>query len=444
MDSATILEKVKADKVKFILLQFSDILGISKSITLPVEQLAMAITEGLWFDGSSIQGFVRIMESDMLLKPDLKTYSLVPWMENGAGATGRFICDVYTTDGQPFGGDPRYVLKRAIKEAADLGYIYNTGPELEFFIFKKEDDKLQTLPHDRGGYFDLTTDEAFHLRCEIVEVLEKMGIEVETAHHEVAPGQHEISFRYSDALTTADNAVTLKTVVKAIAQRNGLHATFMPKPLFGVNGSGMHVHQSLFSIDSGKNAFYREDDKYHLSALAYHFLAGQLEHIKAMSAIISPLVNSYKRLTPGYEAACYICWAQQNRSALIRVPKILSGKEQAARLELRSPDATCNIYLAFAVMLKAGLDGVKRELPAPEPVEEDVFSFNEEKLQAKGIKFLPPHLYQAIKELKEDEVVKDALGQHIYQHYINAKIKEWDEYRLQVTPWEIDKYLEIY
>jgi len=444
MTKEQILEKVKGDKVKFIQLQFTDILGIVKCVTIPVDALAESLEYGTWFDGSSIEGFARIAESDMFLKPDLETYAVIPWLDSEEGNTARFICDIYKADGQPFEGDPRYILKRSIGKAKEMGFQYFTGPELEFFLFIRENGKIKPLPHDKGSYFDLTTDQAYELRKEMTLTLEKFGIEVETSHHEVAEGQHEISFKYNNCLKTADNAITLRFVLKAIAQKYGLHATFMPKPIAGINGSGMHVHQSLFNINANNNAFYSAEDKYALSEVAYSFIAGQLEHIQAMSAVISPTVNSYKRLVAGYEAPVYISWARINRSALMRIPRVSEGKNQSTRVELRCPDPSCNIYLAFAVMLAAGLDGIKNNLTPPEPVEEDIYKIDENKLQQLKIDKLPHSLWQALKQLKKDEVIKNALGDHTYERYLEAKTEEWDQYRLQVTPWEIDRYLEKY
>ncbi len=443
MTKEKILEQVKKDNIKFVQLQFTDILGIVKSVTIPVQHLPDSIQYGTWFDGSSIEGFTRIAESDMFLKPDISTYAVVPWLNCDEGNTARFICEVYKPDGKPFEGDPRYILKKVIAEAEEMGYDYKTGPELEFFLFKR-DNGIKALPHDTSSYFDLTTDKAYEIRRDMTIALEKFGIDVEAAHHEVALGQHEIDFRYDDALKSADSAITLRFVLKAIAQQHDLHATFMPKPIAGINGSGMHVHQSLFDKKTGKNAFYDEQDKYRLSKIAYNFVAGQLTHVKAMSSVMSPTVNSYKRLVPGYEAPVYISWARTNRSSLIRVPRYSEGKTQATRIELRCPDPSCNIYLAFAVMLKAGLEGIKKNLMPPKPVEEDVYHFDDAKLAELNIDTLPYSLWQAIKELKKDELIQQALGEHIYKKYVEAKTQEWDEYRLHVSDWEIDKYLEIY
>ncbi|RCK75914.1 MAG: Glutamine synthetase type I [Ignavibacteriae bacterium] len=438
-----IFAQLKKDKVKFIQLQFTDLYGIVKSLTIPASKLADSLEYGTWFDGSSIEGFARIHESDMFLKPDIATYAVMPWLNSPDGNTARFICDVYNHDGTPFEGDPRYILKKVVAEARKMGYEFMTGPELEFFIFRRSNG-LHALPHDQAGYFDLTTDQAYNLRREMIVALEKFGIDVEASHHEVAIGQHEIDFKYGDALKTADNASTLRFVLKAIVQPYDLHVTFMPKPLMGVNGSGMHVHQSLFDIKTGKNIFYDSKDKYQLSKKAYNFIAGLMKHIKGMSAILSPTVNSYKRLVPGYEAPVYICWARTNRSALIRVPKISKNKINSTRIELRCPDPASNIYLAFAIMLKAGLDGIKRNLIPPAAVEEDVYHFDDSKLKTLKIDTLPNSLLEAIKEMEKSDIVKQTLGEHTYTKFLEAKMKEWDEFRLQVTQWELDKYLEIY
>lgn len=439
-----ILERVKTDNVKFIQLQFTDILGVVKSLTIPAEQLPDSLRHGTWFDGSSIEGFARIAESDMFLKPDISTYAVIPWLESKEGTTARFICDVYKPDGKPFEGDPRFILKKAIAEAKEMGFEYNTGPELEFFLLRKENGAITPLPHDSGSYFDLTTDQAYTIRRDMTIALEKFGIEVETSHHEVALGQHEIDFKYSDALKTADNATTLRFVLKAIAQKNDLHVTFMPKPITGISGSGMHVHQSLFDVNTGKNTFFDENDEYGLSKTAYNFIAGQLNHIRGMSAILSPTVNSYKRLVSGYEAPIYVSWARTNRSALIRIPRYSEGKHQSTRIELRSPDPSCNIYLTFAVMLKVGLDGVRKNMMPPKPVEEDIYNLSDDKLAELDINTLPRSLWQALKELKKDKLVQEALGKHVYERYIEAKTNEWYDFRLQVTQWELDKYLTIY
>lgn len=440
-----ILEQVKKDNVSFVQLQFIDILGVVKSLTIPVDKLPDSLESGTWFDGSSIEGFTRIHESDMFLKPDVDTYAVIPWLNSEElGNTARFICDVCTPDGEPFEGDPRYILKKVLAEAAEMGFEYNTGPELEFFLFKKENGKLEPLPHDTAGYFDLTTDEAIDIRSEMHHALIAFGIDVEALHHEVAEGQHEIDFKYGPALKTADNAITLRFVLKAIAQRHGLHATFMPKPIAGVNGSGMHVHQSLFYTGTGKNAFFDENAEYMLSDVAKGYIAGILAHMKGICAITSPTVNSYKRLVPGYEAPVYLSWARINRSALIRIPRYSKGKTQATRCEVRCPDPSSNPYLAFAAMLKAGLDGIKNNMTPPKPVEEDLYEFSDEKLAELNIDTLPSTLGEAVIELTKDPLIKETLGGHTYGKYIEAKSAEWDGFRLFVSQWELDQYLEVY
>ncbi len=438
-----IFEKISTDNVKFIQLQFTDLYGIVKSLTIPVNHLRDSFQYGTWFDGSSIEGFARVHESDMFLKPDIDTYAVIPWLMSPDGNTARFICDIFNPDGTPFEGDPRYILKKTIMEARELGYEYNTGPELEFFLFKK-DNGIHSLPHDNGGYFDLTTDQAYNIRRDMVVALEQFGIEVEASHHECALGQHEIDFRYSDALKSADSATTLRFVLKAVAQKHDLHVTFMPKPIMGMAGSGMHVHQSFFDIKTGNNVFYDVNDKYKLSKTAYNYIAGIIKHIKGLSAVLSPTVNSYKRLVPGYEAPVYVCWARTNRSALIRVPQYSAGKNKSTRIELRCPDPASNVYLAFAVMLKAGLDGIKNNLTPPPAVEEDVYHFNEEKLSELKIDTLPFSLEEAINEMEKSDIVRQTLGEHTFKKYLIGKMKEWDEFRLQVTQWELDKYLERY
>lgn len=438
-----IFDKIETDNVKFIQLQFTDLYGIIKSLTIPVKHLGDSFQYGTWFDGSSIEGFARIHESDMFLKPDVETYAVIPWLNSPDGNTARFICDIFNPDGTPFESDPRYILKKVIAEAQAMGYEFNTGPELEFFLFRKENG-LQALPHDRAGYFDLTTDQAYNIRRDMVVALEQFGIDVEASHHECAPAQHEIDFRYGTALKTADAASTLRFVLKAVAQKHDLYVTFMPKPIMGMAGSGMHVHQSLFDLKTGENLFYDEKDKYKLSKIAYNFIAGLMKNIKGLSAVLSPTVNSYKRLVPGYEAPVYICWARTNRSALIRVPQYSAGKIKSTRIELRCPDPSCNIYLSFAVMLKAGLDGIKNKLVPSQAVEEDVYHFNEEKLNSLNISTLPHSLLEAINEMEKSDVARETLGEHTFNKYLDAKMKEWDEFRLQVTQWELDKYLEIY
>ena len=442
MTKQEVLERAKDDGVKFVSLQFTDILGTIKSVTIPVGRLEEALERGIWFDGSSIEGFARICESDMVLHPDPNTYRVLPW-EAEERRRARIICDVYKPDGTPFPGDPRYILRRAVAEAEKMGYVYNIGPEVEFFLFRKNNGMpLHPVPHDVGGYFDFSPrDLAAHVREDITKALESLGIEVEMAHHEVAMAQHEIDFRYADALTSADNTITLRYTVKAIAATYDLYASFMPKPVLGINGSGMHTHQSLFTLD-GRNAFYDPDDPYKLSQEAYHFMAGQLTHARALAAVVAPTVNSYKRLVPGYEAPVYICWGRINRSALIRIPSYSPGREQSVRLELRCPDPSANPYLAFAVMLWAGLDGMHRKLTPPDPVEEDVYHFDNTRLQELDIATLPGSLAEALRDMEATPLMREALGEHCYEAFRRAKWAEWDEYRIQVTDWELKRYLE--
>jgi glutamine synthetase len=438
-----VLRQADEEGVRFVNLQFTDIVGAVKSVTIPVHQLADSFEHGTWFDGSSIEGFARIAESDMYLSPDPSTFQIIPWERDG-NVTARVICRVFMPNGEPFAGDPREVLMRVLQEARDLGFEYYTGPELEFFLLVPgANGGDMPLPHDRGGYFDLSTDLAISVRKEMVNALQDMGIQVEASHHEVAIGQHEIDFRYGPALATADNAVTFKYTLKAVAQQHGLQATFMPKPIFGVNGSGMHVHQSLFHAGTDENAFVDPNDEYGLSNTARQFIAGQLAHARGMSAVLASTVNSYKRLVPGYEAPVYISWARTNRSALIRVPRISPEKLKSARIELRFPDPAANPYLAFAVMLKAGLDGIKRNIPLPPPVEENLYHLGEERRRESGINVLPGSLFEAVVDLQEDPVIQEGLGETLYERFVEAKIEEWDEYRMQVTPWEIGRYLPI-
>ncbi|HEY9720604.1 MAG TPA: type I glutamate--ammonia ligase [Oscillatoriaceae cyanobacterium] len=435
-------EAIARENVKFIDLQFIDILGIVKSVTIPAGQWEDTLSHGKWFDGSSVEGFARIAESDMYLMPDLETFRVIPWTR-GVNTTARVICWVHTPDGEQFVGDPRYVLARQIEAAKALGYDFNTGPELEFFLFRSNDPTSPTpLPHDQGGYFDLSTDLASHVRQDMVNTLEQLGIEVETSHHEVAVGQHEIDFKYGHALTTADNCVTFKYALKAVAQKYDLYCTFMPKPIFGINGSGMHTHMSLFR--DGETAMYDANDPYGLTKTARHFIAGVLHHAKAINAVLNPTVNSYKRLVPGYEAPVYISWARNNRSALIRVPRINPHATKATRIELRSPDPTCNPYLAFALMLAAGLDGVKRELAPPAPVEENLYHMGPEERTGRQIDSLNGSLGEALDALKQSDLARETLGEHLFNRFIEAKTQEWDEYRTYVTQWELDRYLPLY
>ncbi len=437
-----VLEKVREQKVRFVNLQFTDIAGKAKSVTISVKQLESSLKQGTWFDGSSIEGFTRICESDMFLMPDPSTYAVLPWYGNDDEQVARFICDIYLPDGTPFPGDPRFCLKKVLKEAESMGYIYNTGPELEFFLFKKNNGKVEPLPHDSGGYFDLILDDAFDIRKDMIRMLENIGLNVETSHHEVAPGQHEIDFEYDTALVTADRTVTMKFTLKALAQQHGLHATFIPKPVFGINGSGMHVHQSLFSGD-GKNLFFDNRGQYHLSDTARHFIAGQLKYISEMCLVTNPTVNSYKRLVPGYEAPVYICWGQTNRSALIRIPRYSKGRESATRIELRCPDASNNPYLAFAVMLSAGLEGIRNKWEPPMPVEEDVYDFDDAKLKELSIGTLPLTLGNAVSLFEESAFSRKAMGDHLFRELSSLKKQEWRAYCRHVTNWELTRYLDI-
>ncbi len=439
-----ILETAKQEHVEFIQLQFTDLNGILKGVTIPVTKLEGALEDGLWFDGSSIEGFTRIFESDMYLKLDTNTFAIIPWTRNTSQAVvARFMCDVYMPDGSPFEGDPRYILKRQLERARKMGFVFNVGPELEFFLFRRENGKLMPLPHDTAGYFDQTTDLAMEIRQEMTSALHGFGIDVEALHHEVAIGQHEIDFKYGDALKMADQASTLKYTLKYVASHHNLHATFMPKPIAGINGSGMHVHQSLFSQE-GKNLFFDPKDEYHLSKLAKSFIMGQLTHIKAMNAILNPTINSYKRLVVGYEAPVYIAWGQRNRSALIRIPRYTPGREKAVRAELRCPDPSANPYLAFAVMLAAGLDGIEKKMVPPAPVEENIYEFTDGEAAERGIDTLSRDIMESISFLEKNSVIRKALGEYTFAKFKDLKNAEWDAYRMHVTQWEIDQYLEKY
>ena len=437
-DKKDVLDQVEKNNVKFIRLWFTDILGQLKSFAITSEELEGAFDEGMGFDGSSIKGFARIDESDMIAKPDPSTFQIVPWRPKEQ-AVARMYCDILNPDGTPYEGDPRYALKRNLERLKEKGYTLYLGPELEFFYFK--DDK-GTEVLDKGGYFDLTTlDAASDLRRETVLTLETMGIKVEYSHHEVAPSQHEIDLKYADALTMADNVMTYRVVVKEVASKYGCYATFMPKPMFGQNGSGMHVHQSLFKGD--KNAFFDAKDKFYLSDIAKKYIAGLLKHAPEITAVANQWVNSYKRLVPGYEAPVYIAWARRNRSALVRVPMYKPGKENATRIELRSPDPACNPYLAFSVMLAAGLEGIEKNYELSEPVEKDIYHLSEEDRQELGIKSLPGSLIEAIEITEKSQVVRKALGDHIFNNFIENKKIEWDNYRVKIHPYEIDRYLPI-
>ncbi|TDO83492.1 glutamine synthetase [Halanaerobium saccharolyticum] len=438
---ADILKMAEEKNVKFIRMQFTDILGIVKNVAITAKQLEDALDNKIMFDGSSIDGFTRIQESDMYLRPDYDTFTIFPWRPEEGGAVARLICDVYMPDGTPFSGGPRNVLKEALKEAEEMGYDMNVGPEPEFFLFQlDENGDATTKTHDEGGYFDLgPIDKGINARRSIVLALEEMGFEVEASHHEVAPGQHEIDFKYAPALKTADNIATFKFVTKSIAHEHGLHATFMPKPIFGENGSGMHVHQSLYK--DGENAFYDENDRLGLSKTAYHYIGGLLKHARAITAITNPSVNSYKRLVPGYEAPVYLAWSSANRSALIRIP---AARGAGTRLELRNPDPTANPYLAIAVMLKAGLDGIKNEIEPPAEVLENIYEMSADRKAELDIESLPANINDAVNLLLQDEVITDVLGEHVLEHFVAAKKVEWDDYRTQVSQWELDKYLTTF
>ncbi|MEI8133978.1 MAG: glutamine synthetase family protein [bacterium] len=445
MTKQQVLAQAKEQKVEFINVLFTDILGVMKGITIPVSKLGDAIDSNVWFDGSSIEGFARISESDMYLKLDLDTFKVIPWSKGTRAVTALILADVFMPDGSPFAGDPRGILKRQIARAEKLGYQFNTGPELEFFLFKKSDDgTLTALPHDSAGYFDQATDLGTEIRKEMTFALKELGIDVEALHHEVAIGQHEIDFKYDGALRCADIVMIMKYTLKSIAMQYDLHCTFMPKPISGINGSGMHVHQSLFSKDGKKNLMHDPKGEYQLSDLAKSYIAGQLLHIKAMNAILNPTINSYKRLVVGYEAPVYVAWGQRNRSALIRIPRITAGREKAVRVELRCPDPTANPYLSFAVMLAAGLDGVEKKMKPPAPVEENIFEFTDETAAARGITTVAKSLMDALDELKKDSVIKAALGEYTVEKLIEAKTAEWDSYRMAVSQWELDRYLEVY
>jgi glutamine synthetase len=435
-----ILELVKEKDVGFVKFQFTDILGILKSFAVPSKELEYALEEGMGFDGSSIMGYTPIHESDMIAKADLDTFQILPWRPSEK-AVARLICDVYLPNGKPFEGDPRNVLKKNLEYVHKMGYTLNVGPELEYFYFSSI-DQPETM--DKGGYFDLLPlDLAEDLRRDTIFALDGMGIDVEYSHHEVAPSQHEIDLRYSEALKMADAAMTYRLVVKAIAQKNGLYASFMPKPIFGENGSGMHTHQSLFTLD-GKNAFYDSDDPkgWFLSDVAKQYIAGQLKYAREITGIIAQWVNSYKRLVPGYEAPVYVSWARRNRSAMIRVPLYKPGKEKATRAEYRAPDPACNPYLAFSVMLRAGIAGIEEKLEIPDPIERDIFHISRDERKKMGIIELPGNLGEAISEIEGSKLVREVLGDHVYKNWLKIKRDEWDDYRVQVHSWELDRYYQ--
>lgn len=444
MDSKELISRVKDDDVKFISLQFSDVTGSVKSVDITTERLPSALEDGVWFDGSSVEGFARVQESDMRLVLDPETYAVLPWSPDEF-RRARVFCDIYKPNGEPFEGDPRGVLKKVLKIIDEKGWTFNIGPEPEFFLFKRNGaEDIHPVPYDVGGYFDFSArDEATTVRNELMHALIEMGLDVEMGHHEVARGQHEIDFRYGDALRAADNVITMKYTVKAIAAKYDLIASFMPKPIYGVNGSGMHAHQSIFSKD-GENLFYDGKDDHHLSELAYQFMAGQLKHARGMSAVLAPTANSYKRLVPGYEAPIYIGWAQINRSALIRIPRYTTGRNKSVRLELRCPDPSANPYLAFAAMLAAGLDGIENDLECPESLHNlNIWKLTKEERDAKKIESLPGSLAEAMHEFESSDVMKSALGSTICDVFSRAKWAEVDEYRTRVTDWEISRYLEV-
>jgi len=437
--TATMLERIEQDGVKFIRLQFSDLMGQPKNVAIPVSQAEKALVDGIGFDGSSIEGFVRIEESDMILKPDTATYTILPWRP-AESRVARFICDVHKANGQPFEGDPRYVLKRMLADAVKDGFVFNTGPELEFFLFRMVDGKPTTGFQDTGGYFDLApTDLAENVRRDIILALTEMGFEIEASHHEVAESQHEIDFKYGDALTTADNVITFKFATKTIALMNGLHATFMAKPVYGINGSGMHTNCSLFK--DGENAFYDPDAPLQLSETALHFIGGLLAHVQGITRLANPTINSYKRLVPGYEAPVYISWSGANRSALCRVP---APRGKSTRVEYRSPDPTCNPYLTFAAVLAAGLDGIRNRIDPPASLDRNIFKLTREESEALGIETLPGDLYTANRALLADEVLCTALGPHVVENLNLIAEAEWDAYRTAVHPWEVAQYLSTY
>ena len=433
-----VLKTVKDSNVKLVSLWFTDILGFLKSFDITPHGLEGALADGMGFDGSSVEGFARVDESDMMVLPDPTTFQILPWSQPQS-PVARMFCDILRPGGQPFEGGPRYVLKRNLKRASDLGYTFNIGPELEYFYFQNPEG---TRILDEGGYFDLTPpDVASGLRLETVLILEQMGISVETSHHEVATSQHEIDLHYTDALTMADNVMTCRLVIKEVAQKHGVYATFMPKPIFGVNGSGMHVHQSLFQGD--KNAFFDENDSYYLSEVARHYIAGLLKHAPEITSVVSQWLNSYKRLVPGYEAPVYISWARRNRSDMIRVPDYQLGKEKATRVEFRVPDPACNPYLAFSVVLAAGFAGIEQGYELADPIEENVFEMSSDERKQRGIGTLPMNLSDAISVTEKSELVRKALGDHVFDSFIKNKKIEWEQYRIQVTGYELKRYLPI-
>lgn len=436
-----ILRIAQQRNVKFVRLQFTDILGVVKNVAIPISRLEEALDDQIMFDGSSIEGFARVEESDMNLRPDYDTFTIFPWRSSHRGSVARLICDVYGPTGEPSLADPRSILKRVLARAGEMGFQVNVGPECEFFLFRRgPDGRPTTETQDEASYFDLgPVDQGEDARRDIVLALEEMGLRVEASHHEVARGQHEIDIQYGDALATADHVTTLKVVTRAVAAEHGLHATFMPKPIFGVNGSGMHTHFSLFR--DGENIFYDPDGPYQLSKTALHFIAGLLEHAPGFTAVTNPLVNSYKRLVPGYEAPVYISWSAQNRTALVRVP---ISRKQGTRVELRSPDPSCNVYLALAVMIRAGLDGIERELEPPPSLNRNIYQLSTPERREYGIRSLPGSLAEALEALEADPLMRETLGEHIFTRFLEAKRIEWDIYRSQVHQWEVDQYLGVF
>ncbi len=439
-DSEYVLKAANDQNVKFVRLWFTDILGFLKSFSITVAELEGALEEGMGFDGSAIEGFARIYESDMIAKPDPNTFTLLPWRSGAGGNVGRMFCNIEYPDGRPYEGDPRWVLKQQLIRAAEMGYTFYVGPELEYFYFKNSSGTPEVL--DVGGYFDLTPlDAATDMRKDTILVLEAMGIPVEFSHHEAAPSQHEIDLRYADALSMADNTMTYRLVVKEVAMKHGVYATFMPKPITGKNGSGMHVHQSLFQGE--RNAFYNREDKFHLSDVGKKYIAGLMAHVPEITLVLNQWVNSYKRLVPGYEAPVYVSWAMRNRSDLIRIPGYRPGVEEATRVELRSPDPACNPYLAFAVILAAGLEGIERNYELQEPYEGNIYELPEAERERMGIKPLPEDLYEAIKAAEGSDLLRRTLGDHVFEKLIENKKVEWAKFKAQVTSYELEEYLPI-
>jgi len=442
MTRKEIMQLIEEENIHFFRLQFVDIFGMMKNVAIPRSQIEKALDGQMMFDGSSIDGFVRINESDMYLKPDYDTFVLLPWRTKNGVAAARIICDVYKSDGTPFDGCPRVNLKRVLAEAKDMGYTMNVGTEAEFFLFNLDEcGNPTTATQDTAGYFSVDPEDCgIDCRREVIETLEKMGFEIEASHHEVAEGQHEVNFKYADAITAADNTVTFKWVVRTIARKYGLHATFMPKPVFGINGSGMHTNQSLFNLDGG-NAFFDPKEKLQLSKVAYQYIAGIAKNARSFAAVTNPLINSYKRLVPGYEAPVYVAWSASNRSALMRIP---ASRGLGTRVEVRCPDPTCNPYLAFAMMLNSGLDGVKNNLTPPPSTDVNIYQMSPAQKKKAKIVNMPASLQEALAEFKKNPIAKATLGNHIFEKYVIAKEAEWDAYRISVTDWEVDNYLKIY